>query len=143
MKVERKSRILVSVLDGIKLGELVLTQGHVAAGLPQGAKLKVDGSYAYVKTANGIMFLDSEGTGGSDSVEKPPVEIFFTRADINACGPCLRCDYGAEELLTLPVSGKVNLAVFIRQFGARLESNFRAWNKFLEESVPTAEYIQS
>lgn len=143
MANERKSRILVSVLDNVKLGELVLTQGQIAAGLPQGAKLKTDGSYAYVKTEKGTMFLDSEGTGGSDPVEKTTAEIFFTRADINACGPCLRCDYGAEELLTLPVSGKVNLAVFIRQFGARLESNFRAWNKFLEESVPTAEYIEA
>ena len=102
--------------------------------------LKSNYTYGYVVTKKGVMVLCSEGVGSPDPVTKkiPLVIDLYPDYAPNADGstslsifPIMGCKLDDKDILALPVIKKENLATFIRQFGSRLESNFRAWDKEL------------
>jgi hypothetical protein len=129
---ERQSNIEVEVIDGEKIfAELRdrLTE------LPKTAKFRFWAGAGIVRTPNGTFLVDTEGCGSSLPIEESPAELEVTRADIMLAGAPWVIKITKEDLDTLPTCGKINLAVFIRTFGPRLENNFNMWNKFLTKAM--------
>ena len=135
MTSNRKSDIMVTVIDGEEFGKIV--REKVGDKLPKEATLRTLGKYGFVKTKKGTFILDDDGTGQAESVEEKPSAIEFTREDVMELMPCINLPINASQIDGIPVlAEKVNLAHFIRRFGNRLECNFDEWNKFLTKAEP-------
>ena len=103
--------------------------------------VKTRGKYGYIETPLGIFVLDTEGVGSSLPIsEENPLEVeLYSRSIASDGGKTFSLGAIAvdkmneQEVRDLPIKEEVNLADFIRQFGHRLESNYRTWKAFLEE----------
>ena len=128
MKEERKSEIMVEVIDDVKfLSKL----DRKKANLPDGVNFKFFETQGIVRTKNGTFILNTEGVGSSVPIEQKKVELGMTRDDRMSIMPEWIVKFNADDLKDVPISEKINLADFIRSFGERLESNFRKWDSFL------------
>lgn len=137
MKAERKSDVIVEVIDGEKIAKEMTDKlmNCFPPQLPSEGKVRLDSGYGIVRTPKGTYLLDTEGFGPAESIEEVPAEIGITRADIMTAGSSWTLKISKENLAEFPISGKVNLAAFIRVFGNRLECNFNDWNKFLTKEL--------
>ena len=137
MKSERHSNFMVEVIDGEKIAKEMTDKlmNCFPPQLPSDGKVKLDTSYGIVRTPKGTYLIDVDGCGPEESIEEVPAEIGLTRADIMTAGSSWTLKISKENLAELPISGKVNLAAFIRVFGNRLERNFDEWNEFLTKQL--------
>lgn len=141
---KRESNVVVEVLDLSDVKSRALTYANDR--LDDGDELwdKVStygGDYGRAFDSDGNMFvLNTEGVGGSKPVSKEhPVFIEFhasRETDEGTVGtmlPVATAEMRDTDFADTPVVKEVNLADFIRSFGARLESNFDSWNRVLTE----------
>ena len=133
MSQPRETSIEVEVIDNEKFCAKIRENMTDMLKPEEGIKLWC--SYGIVRTSTGTYLLDNDGTGNSDPIEKTPSEVGITRSAGLYCAPQWTLGITKDMLDTLPVTGKVNLALFIRKFGSRLEENFRQWNNFLTQQV--------
>jgi len=139
MKTERKSNILVSVIDGEKLGKIIR---HHLSSLPIDATVGLMQAIGLVKTEKGTFIFDSDGCGIAKPVEECPATVDIVRKDIMAAVPCATLPINVDGLAELPLlPEKVSLVSFVKVFGNRLEHNFSNWNDFLTDARPTPEHI--
>ena len=95
--------------------------------------------HGFVETPTGLYALSSEGVGSGPITKEKPYEIGFYpggKTDKGKWGssfPGYEGKLGPGDLRKLATGEKVNLAEFIRSFGARLERNYDMWRKTLEE----------
>jgi hypothetical protein len=138
------TNIEVSVPDltGFHAGVLgLINEERGKKGLPL-ADTVVGQCYGYVDTPNGVFALCSEGVGSSIPVSvQNPVDVEFyaqgtgEKGRWSGCFPEAIERLDADQLRNLPVSKKINLAQFIRSFGARLENNYYEWKNLLERAM--------
>ena len=95
--------------------------------------------HGFVEMPKGLYALSSEGIGPGDPItEDNPYKVPFyarTKTEKGWKGSCFPACYEAlspGDLWGLATGEKVNLADFIRAFGARLEGNYEAWREVLE-----------
>ena len=136
---ERKSNIMVTVIDGEALGKQVREQ---MKDLAPEVKFTLYQGMGFVKTQKGTYILDTDGMGPADPIEKESAEVGIKRADIMACMPYTYIQINKKNLAGVPVCGKINLSAFVRVHGQRLESNFKAWDTFLTAAQPLLENLE-
>jgi len=129
----RESDIEVTVLN------LQPLLDHASKDFPEGTVATIHGTkYGYVKTAKGDFVLCNEGVGQYVNASNP-LEIGLYTEEIGD-GPrhFSICPFKVLRFPSLPhllewskVARTENLAVFIRKFGSRLESNFKVLNREL------------
>lgn len=93
--------------------------------------------HGIVETPKGVYALCNEGVGNGPITDDDKYEIdLYAEYDGGGwCMPVMSAKVNAEELKKLATAEKVNLADFIRQFGARLEANYHNWYKELEKAM--------
>jgi hypothetical protein len=149
-KTERTSTVTVELLDMTELEKLALTKAN---NVRQHSELHplvlydrvraYGGQLAKGTTKDGDVFiLNTEGVGReeplSDDDEKPGIMVdFHAERDLPDGGmtgtmfPVCTAELRLKDVNEMEVTGTANLADFIRQFGSRLESNFRLWDTTL------------
>jgi len=149
MNSERKSRILVTVVDGVKLSEDVKKKIDKASTVPlpvdsKFSQLLPRGAYGFVKTKEGTFFFDNDGCGDRLPIEKrpPSIDLYVHKENTIELVHSVMVEVNPSNIGDLPVTGKINLTHFIRSFGNRLECNFNEWNKFLESAEPLGDYLE-
>ena len=128
MSKERKSDIEVEVIDFEQICKDIRPK---ITNIPAEATIGIHGAYGIVRTKAGTFMLDSEGTGNSSPLEAEPFDVDIFRTDGMYCMPSCQLPIKKCHIAELPIKEKVNLAKFIRSFGARLEANFWKWNEIL------------
>jgi hypothetical protein len=98
--------------------------------------------WGYVELANGgVCLLTNEGTSDDIAPDgKYVVEYYAEGTDVDGTEfssmvPVCSGGVTADGFRELPVSKEVNLADFIRRFGARLESNYHTQRRHLEANA--------
>ena len=120
MNQERTRGTMVRVINDDQLSALLIeASGDVNA--------RPTYSYALAEGKNGMALICSEGVGHYFEEGDAPLSI--TIIDGNTMS-WLDATATLEELEELPTI-EVDLADFIREFGARLETNFRIWKNEL------------
>jgi hypothetical protein len=141
---KRESNVVVEVLDlsEIQAAALAYANDRLDDGNePWDEVSTYGGAYGRAFDSDGNMFiLNTEGVGGSKPVSKEhPVFIEFhasRKTDEGTVGtmlPVATAEMHRTDFANVEVMKEVNLADFIRSFGARLESNFDSWNRVLTE----------
>ena len=147
MKVKRKSKILVNILD-LSKDRAEATKTCKSLKDKNCIDIKTLCEFGYIETPTGIYSLNSEGIGGKFPVtKKNPLEIdlygkYDENGEISADAiPCMLLKIDNEDIKKIPVLKQVNLGDFIRSFGVRLESNFNEWNAFLTREMKTKQVV--
>ena len=133
---ERESDVTVEVLDV----EPAVKEAYSQFAKPKdwsGVGFHTNLAWARIVTSKGIFVLNSEGVGGEDPIsEDKPLEIglykTFPKEEKKVqIFPTVWAVLSLKDVEDLPVVEEVNLKDFIRAFGGRLESNFKAWDEKL------------
>lgn len=93
--------------------------------------------YGFVETKQGLYAFDDDGVGNKDLITADNhFEIYFLPEYDGGGYLFSSVGYGLddEDLRRLASKERVNLADFIRTFGARLERNYEVWRKVLEKA---------
>lgn len=86
-----------------------------------------------VSSPKGTFWLDEEGVGGKDTVEKNGCSICFYRSFAEGFDviPFASAKYTLEECLACATGETLRLDEFIRN-GSRMDDNFETWERLLE-----------
>lgn len=145
-KRERKSSIEVTIIDREALMVDLFRQLEGSENVPPDVTgVDVLGRIGYVKTPRGIFVINDEGCS-PDGDEDPITESHSTMLPLylqyeregqrsSSMFPEAEQKMDLEFIEKLKTKGTENLSIFIRTFGARLETNFDNWNSFLEEAL--------
>lgn len=136
----RTTGVMVEVLDLTDLCNRAVVRLQETD--PSVTEVRID-TWAKATAPDGTLYLlCSEGVG-TDTTEDDPIEIDIWKGDrTNEDGsttfdmfPALSAKLPPSAVAKYPVSHSVDLADFIRSFGARLESNFWTWHRTLTEGL--------
>lgn len=121
-----------------------LTKHREVDGKSAVTKVTTNHTWGVVETPQGLFALCSEGVGPDDPItdEKPLRVEMWVRAYADkgedtfiSIFPEVASKLGPEELRGYATDERVNLADFIRTFGARLDGNYSMWRSTLEQAV--------
>jgi hypothetical protein len=136
----RPTTIEVNLIDVTGLEEQALTAvpqdrfpgaTHIRAGwTPLG----------FVRTERGVYALNNEGVGPCDPISDDNpfvVDLYAERREgkrVNCWAyPAVEAKLTVQDLESLATGERLNLADFVRAFGARLDSNYERWRRVCEE----------
>lgn len=128
----RPTLVMVRILDLSSL-EKAAFQRLPKSKYPKATRCRAD-EVGIVETARGIYALDSDGVGQSAPISasnKCRIDLWAEWSNGGHSLATMTADLDADDLLRLPFKKTVNLADFIKSFGARLETNYEAWRKAL------------
>ena len=137
---ERESDVMVEVLDLTPAIEEAYAQFEKPEDW-NGVGFHTNFKWARASTSEGTFIVNSEGVGAEDPIsEENSLEIglyktFPEEEKKVQIFPSIWAVLNLKDVEDLPVEEEVNLKDFIRSFGRRLETNFRAWDEKLREQI--------
>lgn len=135
---ERESDVMVEVLDLTPAIEEAYAQFEKPEDW-NGVGFHTNFKWARAITPEGTFVLNSEGVGAEDPIdEENSLEIglyktFPEEEKKVQIFPSIWAVLNLKDIEDLPVEEEVNLKDFIRSFGRRLETNFKAWDEKLKD----------
>lgn len=137
------STVEVDALDYLRReAQVAREHGQPDKQMPE--KVRAGEAWGVVETSHGLYALCTEGVGpGHPITDDDPllVDIFVERHEEDgdktfiAMFPSCQARLKPEDLREKMTGEKVNLAEYVRTFGARLESNYESWRQLLETAA--------
>jgi len=130
------TKVMVTILDLSPLESEALKMLDKKR-FPEATSMEVGFTpHGFVETPQGLYALCQEGVGNANPItesNKYEVDFYARYENGGYCFPAVTGCLDADELRQYATTEKVNLADFIRKFGARLESNYDQWRQTLEK----------
>lgn len=133
---ERERGVLLRRLDIARLEAKVRAEATESGELQDVERFTVSAGYGYaIAEHNGTLYaLCSEGVGWPVSDDAPlHVDLYLHEPDTMHLLPRWAVLLSPDEVRALATDEQVDLADFVRRFGARLESNFYLWHRELSK----------
>lgn len=135
-KMRTKTNIMVNVIDVSKL-EKIAFEKIDKKEFPEATFCHAGQTpHGFIDTPHGMYALCNEGVGESKPISKTnkhEVNFYAGHEHGGYCLPAIICSMDDTEMRELATGEKINLADFIRSFGARLDNNYESWRKTIEQ----------